>query len=200
MKRRSLQSLLLVGSLGLGALLWTPRVLLAQAVSASPIKGTVTDTTGAVVPGAKVTATNTDTNISRETTTAGDGGYVIPNLVVGNYRITVEKEGFKTEIRDNVKVVVGVATVIDVQMSVGAVTQTVTVSATAVPITEDKPDRGVNFSVNTLQELPVQVAGGMRQPESFLILAPGVTGDTFAARINGARTSRTTSFLTASRI
>src|SRR3990172_1193757 len=186
MKSCRFLALLLIGGLCLGAMLMAPRALFAQGATTSPIKGIVTDTTGAVIPWAKVTATHPATSVSRDTTTSADGGFTIPNLLIGNYRVSVEKEGLKTEVRDNVRVVVATATVIDVQMSVGAVTQTVTVSATVVPITEDKGDRGVTLVSSTLQDLPIQVSGSWRQVDTFLILAPGVTGDTFSARINGS--------------
>ena len=65
-------------------------------MSTGTILGQVTDPTGAVVPGAKVTATNVDTSSSRSGTTNAEGSYRFPAMPVGNYRIEVSKQGFKT--------------------------------------------------------------------------------------------------------
>ena len=75
-------------------ILLLPRVIWAQATGS--IVGTVTDPSGAVLPGAKVTATRIDTGVSRSTVTSGAGTYIIPNLVVGTYNVTAENPGFKS--------------------------------------------------------------------------------------------------------
>src|SRR2546425_8255800 len=68
------------------------------------ILGTVTDQTGAVVPGAKVTVRNVDTGLTRETQTTGDGSYTVPELPIGNYSVTVEKSDFQTSVVTGVRV------------------------------------------------------------------------------------------------
>lgn len=160
--------------------------VLAQGTSAGSIQGTVTDASGAAVAGVAVTVTDTQTNASRTLTTAGDGRYTALNLPVSSYLVKAEKSGFGAKVSQNVQVNPGIATVLDIQLSVGTVTETVDVQATIAPITEDKPDRGVVIAAGTLQTLPLQISGGQRQSDTFLTLAPGVTGDTFSARINGA--------------
>ncbi|PYV85846.1 MAG: hypothetical protein DMG05_21885, partial [Acidobacteria bacterium] len=72
--------------------------LLAQTTSTS-ILGTVTDASGAVVPGAKVTALQVGTGLKREEVTSNTGDYSFPLLNVGEYQVTVELAGFKTEVR-----------------------------------------------------------------------------------------------------
>ena len=157
-----------------------------QGVTTGSIQGTVTDTTGAVVPGATITITNIGTNVSQTLTTGNDGLFTAQNLPISVYRVKVEKTGFSTAVRDNVEVTVGQAAVLNVQMSLGKETQTVTVNSQTVAITTDKGDRSVLLSAQTLAALPLQISSGPRQDDAFLTLAPGVTGNTFSARINGA--------------
>src|ERR1700730_7469011 len=68
------------------------------------ILGTVTDATGAAVPGAMVTVHNVDTGLLRTTETQGDGSYRVPELQIGTYDVTVEKTGFQTSVISGVKV------------------------------------------------------------------------------------------------
>jgi hypothetical protein len=159
--------------------------LFAQGVTSGSIKGTITDISGAVVPGAKVTVTNIHTNVTQTLTAGSDGSYSVPNLPVSTYTVTAEKEGFKTEVRDGIEVNVGHTSVIDIKMSVGAVSQTVTVQAQVAPLTEDKGDRAVVLPSETIMALPLEVAGSQRLDDTFLNLSPGVTGDTFTSRFNG---------------
>src|SRR6266581_523207 len=67
-----------------------------QATSASQISGTVRDSTGSVVPGAHVTATQTDTGLTRTAESGTDGVYQVPSLPVGPYKLEVKKEGFSS--------------------------------------------------------------------------------------------------------
>ncbi|HUY12855.1 MAG TPA: carboxypeptidase-like regulatory domain-containing protein [Terriglobia bacterium] len=165
--------------------LFASGTLFAQGVSTGSIQGAITDTSGSFVPGVKVTVTNTLTNASQTITTGPDGSYSVPNLAISTYRVTAEKEGFKKEIRYNIQVNVGQASVIDIQMAVGSVSSSVTVRAQSIPITENKGDRAVILPAETIEELPLEVAGSQRLDDSFLTLSPGVTGSTFTARING---------------
>jgi Carboxypeptidase regulatory-like domain/TonB dependent receptor len=158
----------------------------AQGIATGSIQGTITDTTEAVVPGAVVVVTNISTNVSETVTTRGDGAYTVSNLPVTTYSVKVTKQGFSTVVRNNVEVTVGQAAVINIQMTLGQETQTVTIQAQTVAITQDKPDRSVLLSADTLQQLPLQISSGPRLDDSFITLAPGVTGNTFSARINGA--------------
>ncbi|PYU66052.1 MAG: hypothetical protein DMG49_22970, partial [Acidobacteria bacterium] len=162
------------------------QTVLAQGNSAGSIQGSVTDPSGAALSGVSVTVTNKQTNISQVITTGNDGTYIALNLPVSTYTVKVEKAGFGTKVSDNIQVNPGKASIIDIQMSVGSVTETVTVQESVAPITQDKPDRSVVLASDILTRLPLQVSGGARQVDTFLTLAPGVTGDTFSARINGA--------------
>src|SRR3981189_3585496 len=111
--------------------------VLAQGTSAGSIQGAVTDASGAAIEGVPVTVTNTQTNASRTLTTAGDGRYIALNLPVTSYLVKAEKAGFGAKVNENVQMNPGIATVLDIQLSVGTVTETVDVQATIAPITED---------------------------------------------------------------
>lgn len=157
----------------------------AQGNSVGAIQGTVTDSSGATLQGVKVIITNKDNNGQHAVVTGSDGIYNVPDLAIGPYRVEAQKDGFRTETA-HVVVSVSKTTNIDIALAVGSTTEAINVEANITPITEDKPDRGVVLEPDTLAKLPIQVAGGARLDDSFITLAPGVTGDTFSARINGA--------------
>src|ERR1700722_5187344 len=81
-------------------------VMQAQ-VTTGTISGTLTDSTGSVVPGAKVVILNESTGITRETTTNGAGAYSAPSLSLGNYRVTASLTGFETAARSGIVLTVG---------------------------------------------------------------------------------------------
>jgi hypothetical protein len=113
-------------SLALGALL-LPAILCAQ--GNVTIYGNVTDPSGAAISGAKVTVTNEATDQSRDTVSAVDGNFVVPDLSVGSYRISVTASGFKTFVQKAIRVQVDENRRIPVQMMVGGVNESVTVAA-----------------------------------------------------------------------
>lgn len=91
------------------------------------IRGVVSDSAGAVLPGTTVTARNTDTGLTRGVPTGGDGSYRIPAPPVGPYEIRVELQGFRTAVRSGVRLVVGQEAVVDFTLELGAIQETVTV-------------------------------------------------------------------------
>ena len=171
----------------LPALLSLTQIGLTQGTVTGAITGTVSDPSGAVVAKATVVITNVETNISRTLFTDDNGSFALPNLPISTYTVKVSSPGFSTELRENVRVSVGKDSLIDVTMTAGRTNETVTVQAEpVVAMTEDRGDRSVVLAAETLTALPIQISNGPRQPDAFLTLAPGVTGDTFSARINGA--------------
>src|SRR5579864_656336 len=95
------------------------------------ITGTVTDSTGAVVPGVEVVAMNAATNVKYTTTSTGTGTYRVPSLPPGNYNVNCSKAGFKQAAIESVRVAVGTTVDVDVVLEVGAASQTVTVEGSA---------------------------------------------------------------------
>src|SRR5882724_4987354 len=103
----------------------------ALAQSSTSLNGRVADQSGSLIPGARVQADNLDTNLSYPTTTNEAGIYNIATLPPGTYRITVEKDGFQRVIRSNVELHVASTVAINFDLQVGAVTQSVEVTAGA---------------------------------------------------------------------
>src|SRR4051812_18334550 len=95
------------------------------------ILGTVKDSSGAIVPDAKVTTRNMGTGQSRSTTSAADGSFRLPALPVGTYEVRAEQSGFQVEVRTGLTLAVGEEAVVNFSMQVGAVEQTVSVMAEA---------------------------------------------------------------------
>src|SRR5438034_5334091 len=99
--------------------------------SSGTITGTIKDSSGAVLPDAKVTVTNEGTNISREVTTDKAGGYVVPSVLPGVYTITAELSGFKKAVQAGTTLQVNQTLRADFTLQVGEVTQTIDVEAAA---------------------------------------------------------------------
>src|ERR1700722_1797775 len=103
---------------------------LAQ-INVTSVTGTVTDPTGAAVPGAAVQAVELATGVKFDATTSDKGEYTIPSLPAGAYRVSVNKAGFKGEVVENVALIVGVPGTVNVKLEVGQTSETVQVTAGA---------------------------------------------------------------------
>jgi hypothetical protein len=101
------------------------------------LRGTVVDPSGAVVPGATVTATNEQTAVARSATTTPAGSYVFPNMLVGPYTVTVEAGKFQKYQRTKVEVLPNQVVTADVKLAVGSATTTVEVSAGTATVQTD---------------------------------------------------------------
>jgi hypothetical protein len=109
----------------------------AQAGSTAQISGTVKDTSGGVLPGSEVTATQTDTGLKRTSVTDANGSYTLPNLPIGPYRLDVNLQGFKSYVRTGLVLQVNDAAVVNIELSLGTVEETVQVQA-ASPLVETR--------------------------------------------------------------
>lgn len=139
-------------------------------VSTSSITGTLTDKTGAVVPGAKVTAVNEATGTKHETTTTGAGAYVFPSLVVGSYTISVEATGFKRWISTKNILNVGAPLVVEVTLDVGEVTSVVQVESTYERLATTNAMLSDVVDRRAIRDLPLNG----RNPLNLIILEPGL--------------------------
>jgi hypothetical protein len=151
------------------------------------IRGTIQDSTGAVIPGAKVVATNVGTGVQTPTVSTEAGNYNIPQLPPGTYTVSVEKEGFRKLVRENVVVSVSAIVGLDLKLDVGAVSESVTVAAMAPQLKSESSEVSIAVSPKSFSDLPLN-AGGGRAAENFLFLSPGTSGNTFDAHINGSQT------------
>lgn len=127
----------------------------ANAQFRASIQGTVTDTQNGVIPGAKLTLTNVDTNETQTRTTNGEGIYNFNALPPAHYTLTVEAPGFQKKILQNVQIIPEQANSINVKLAVEAVSTTVTVDAANTPLMDtETPNIGTTISANEVQHMP----------------------------------------------
>ncbi len=137
------------------------------------ILGTVTDTSGAVVSGAKVEAKNVATGLQRTTQTSADGSYSIPELPLGTYTVTISQTGFQTAITTNVVVDVATERRVDAALKTGQVTERVEVSGEDLPQVETtSAELGGTLTSETIANIPVNG----RDYTKLIYLNPGVSG------------------------
>ena len=132
----------------------SPRPASAQNLYAS-IRGTVTDTSGAALPGARVTATNVATGITTQVVTANEGTYVFVQLSIGDYDIKVEKEGFHTFAVAGIHLNVNQIYVQDAKMEIGAVSQEVVVQANPLQVETSSIQLTATINAATITQLPL---------------------------------------------
>lgn len=156
-----------------------PGLMFAVMVSAQTyygtIRGAIADATGAVTPNIEVVVTNIDTNISAKTVSNDVGNYVLPNLIPGKYRISVEAAGFKKFIADDVELAATADRRVDVRLEVGSVAESIEVVGGAQLIETERAtisDVKSNYVFNTMP-----VVSNYRSIWRMLALTPGVTGN-----------------------
>src|SRR5262245_51259589 len=153
-------------------------------VEQATLTGTITDNAGGKVRDAKVTITNVNTQVVRETKTTSDGHYTVPYLPAGQYEITVETQGFKKAQVKAITLTVGLTATVDISLEPGVVTDAVDVTAGATQLESQSGSLG-NVVVNEqLRELPLL----NRNPFGLATLAPGViaAGNTGTGRLSMA--------------
>ena len=146
-------------------------VLWAQSISTSQIRGTIQDPSGAAVAGAEVRLIQTATGAVRTATSAADGSYTLPDLSVGTYRLEITRTGFSKYVQTGIVLQVGVNPTIDVSLTVGAVTQEVTVQAEAATVDTTSTGVGEVIAPQQVQDLPLNG----RQLTDLLYLSGGVS-------------------------
>lgn len=163
------------------------------------IRGTVADSSGAVVEGATVTAKNVGTGYTRQITTDSTGGYLFTLLPVGNYDVTVALVGFKPYTRSAIILTVNQVAHVNVTLSPGSVAEAVQVKDTPVEVNTQTSETGMLQETEQITELPLNG----RNPVSLGALAPGVDyarantyiqnnggGDTGGGRLDGVNGNR----------
>jgi len=150
------------------------------------ITGTVTDPTGAVVPGVQVTATNADTKVQSSATTNDVGLYSILNLPIGRYTVAFSKQGFKTYDRAGITVAIGQVVRLDATLQVGAVTESVTVSAEASILQTEQTQVGSHMRSQVVTDLPLTISGGRSLENFAYAIVPTVEGDNWTSHIAGS--------------
>jgi Carboxypeptidase regulatory-like domain len=143
--------------------------LMAQAPVGS-ISGTVTDSTGAVVPSAAITITNKANNVARSLTANAEGLYSAPALAPGDYEVRAEMQGFRTLVRD-AQVIAGSSTTVDLAMQIGATREVVTVEAATAQINYDSNTVAGVIARESIQDIPLNGRSSLQ----LASLEPGVT-------------------------
>src|SRR5882672_2819235 len=177
-------------TLSLGAL-WLSLALAVCAwaqTSTSRISGTVTDSNGAVIPGAKITAKNDATGIAQTQTTTEAGLYSFPSLPVGGYTITVEMTGFKTANQAGVIIQVNTPVTVDISLVVGQANEIVNIAGGVERLQTNNATIGNVVQQKAIESLPLNG----RNPLTLLTLEPGVVQRSFGGigsgvHVNGSR-------------
>ncbi len=152
------------------------------------LNGTILDSTGAVIPGSTVIATNAGTALESATSSTTAGAYTLPYLQPGTYTLRISARGFRTANQENVILRVGQTMTINVTMQLGAVAEEVTVSATPPLLESGTAEIGRYVSSEEYQNWPIFVEDGQRQIQSFIFRSlPGTTGGEFEGSINGGQ-------------
>ena len=162
------------------------------------VTGSVMDPTGAVIPGVEVTVTNAATGAARTVITNETGSYTVAQLPPGVYNISASLPGFSTQVMSGVTLPVGGTVVVDLPLEVGSVTDVVDVIASAEAVNTVDAKLGVAFDTQKIIDLPLNA----RNIVGLLGLQSGVTqsdqggefGRDDGGQVNGARTSRTSSW------
>jgi len=168
---------------GLASVVVLVLILLASPWSAAQVlygtlAGTVTDSTGAVVPKALIKAVNTGTGLVFSATTNNDGTYSVNNMLQGTYDVTISASGFSTFEEKAVPVTVNTIARVDADLKVGSASQSISVSAGDLPLLQtDKADLNYNISKEQVNQLPTSSTAG-RNVDALYILVPGATPPT----------------------
>ncbi len=147
------------------------------------VLGAIRDTNGAIIPNATVKLRNTATGIEASTSSDGEGNYQFLNVKIGPYQVTAEAQGFARGNAENVQVTVNARQRVDFALKTGAVTETVTVTATSNQLETESSDRGQVISKEQIVNLPLNG----RAYADLALLSPGVRRSALATLENGAR-------------
>jgi hypothetical protein len=169
-------------------LLLAPSFHLGQSFNTT-IRGTVTDPSGAVIPGAELTLKSTDTDTVARFATGAQGLYQFGNLARGTYDLSVSATGFRDFLQKGIVLNINETRTVNIKMEVGASEQRIEVTAEASPLNQVDATIKQSISPETIEQLPLAVSGNSRSAANFIILSPGVTtgggNNPFDARING---------------
>src|SRR5215471_8750178 len=124
-------------------------------VTGGTISGTVIDSAGRVVPNVSITIVNTATDVSREITTNEEGFYSAPNLLPGDYEVSFQKKGFRTDKKSGITLTVAASLTLDETLRVGSVSETVNVQSEIPAVQTTSSDISTVVNATTVRELPL---------------------------------------------
>lgn len=155
-------------------LLLMPVVALSQSAR---VTGNVVDPAGLSVPGAAVTVINEATNVRQQTSSSSTGDFTVPGLQPGLYTVRAQKPGFESYERKGITLFVATETRVDLNLSVGRQSETVTVTGDASLLQTENAQLSTSVSRKEYDELPLVQQGRIRSPTAFIYLAPSVQGN-----------------------
>ncbi len=164
----------------------SPFAAFSQSVRGA-LAGNVVDTTGAVIPGVKISVKNTATGVSLDTVSTSAGSYRFPELPLGTYDVTASAAGFGEQVQHGVQVTIGTTSALNLTLTAGGGATTVNVDASAPTVETQSSDVGGTVDSRQIVELPLALGGvgALRSPEAFEFLLPGTTGPGTANSNNG---------------
>jgi hypothetical protein len=169
-------------------LLFASSLLRAQGVGASgDIRGTVTDPTGAVVPKATVVVEDSEKGIRRTSVTDDNGGYEVPGLQPGTYRVTVRVSGFQTEVIKDASVNVGQIVILDFHLKLSSRAEAVEVTTESPVVETERGHQADTVNEQYIKDLPID----RRDYLTFTLLMPGVSDSTRLAQDQDFRVKQT---------
>jgi hypothetical protein len=139
------------------------------------INGTVTDTTGAVIPGARVTALNASSGFTYNSVTGPAGTFLLINVIPGSYTVMVEAPGFDKFVQNDFRVDIGATAAVMATLKPGSTAASVEVNGGAIPLLTEQPDIGTTIEPQIWNDMPAEVNGGPRDPRTVALSnIPGV--------------------------
>jgi hypothetical protein len=182
---KSLKSPKLIILLGLSLLLMPPNLSIVYAqFETATVLGTVQDSNGAVLAGAKVSLKNIATSVTATTSTDGNGNYQFFNVKIGAYQVTAEMQGFSKAVAESVTVTVNARQRVDLTLKAGALTETVIISGESVQLLEtESSDRGQIINRQQIVNLPLNG----RAYADLALLSPGVRKSVLNNQDSGGR-------------
>jgi hypothetical protein len=152
------------------------------------LTGLIRDPTSAAIVNAKITATNTGTNIPFSTSTSDTGNYTLSALPIGTYTVSVEAAGFKRAVREGVVVASGATLRLDFALDIGSISESVEVTARPAALETESTRVATNLTTKLVEDLPLVVAGQIRSVFNLALIAPEVKSNN-GYRIGGGQGS-----------
>jgi hypothetical protein len=137
------------------------------------ISGSITDNSGAIVPGAKITLQNPATGFTQNMVSSSEGTYNFLYLASGKYNVSAEKGGFRKSEVAEVLVQVNTTSRVDIRLQLGSLTEVVEVQGQASLLQTERSDLGRIVDNKAIQQLPLFINGGLRSNLAFSLLTPG---------------------------
>jgi len=156
-----------------------------RAIGSRHYRGTVKDSSSAVMPGVQVRVTNVDTNAVETASTDETGFYRVGNLAVGNYVVSFSKNGFKTLERKGVTLLISQVAEVDATLQVGGMSESVEVTSAPPILQTEDSTLSANLNNEAVSELPLNVQGSRNLSNFMFAYLPGVEGTDYSSHING---------------